>query len=373
MHLNGLNIKIIKEVYIMTTPVISNIKLDDITFKNPEKLSKKHIIIPISYQQNRRFIIQTPKLLIPEIPIIYCHRKMKFYKLKLCAFNYSFEDKIRKYVEQIRDIDNFIKEKSKKFIDKYNINNNLDNFVPSYYFNKEKTVVNFYVNLQMLRNQPAVSIFDWEKKPRDMNYIMPQSMSYSILWLQNIWLKDNKVGLNWVILQMKVYLPIYKIDECIIIDDLDNLLDQKNSTFNNHKTINYDETINQDKKIEKDKHCDNLSNGIKLKDHPIYSKYFNMKRFKIPIPAIQNKLKMNNLNPNIILKDENEIYEEEEIVIEKPKSNLFNQIKLKKTKPVKKIEKNTGPVVSQNGMRPPTLDEILNMKNALNKTGKKLC
>ena len=98
-----------------------------------------------------------------------------------------------------------------------------------------------------------------------------------------------------------------------------------------------------------------------------------MKRFKIPIPAIQNKLKMNNLNPNIILKDENEIYEEEEIVIEKPKSNLFNQIKLKKTKPVKKIEKNTGPVVSQNGMRPPTLDEILNMKNALNKTGKKLC
>ena len=88
MLLNSFNIKIIKEVYIMSSPVISDINLDDITFKKPEKLSKNLIIIPITYQHNKRFIIQTPKLVIPEIPIIYCHRKMKFYKLKLCTFNY---------------------------------------------------------------------------------------------------------------------------------------------------------------------------------------------------------------------------------------------------------------------------------------------
>ena len=27
------------------------------------------------------------------------------------------------------------------------------------------------------------------------------------------------MGLNWVILQMKVYLPIYRIDECLILKE----------------------------------------------------------------------------------------------------------------------------------------------------------
>jgi hypothetical protein len=366
MLLNSLNKNFIKEVYNMTSPVISNIILDDITFKKPEKLSNKLIIIPITYQQNKRLIIQTPKLLIPEIPIIYCHRKMKFYKLKLCAFNYSFEQYIKDYVDKIHSIDLLLKEKSKEFIDKYKINNNLDNYVPSYYFNKEKTRVSFYVNLQMLHNKPAISIFDWKKQSKDMNYIMPYSMSYSIIWLQNIWFKDNKVGLNWIILQMKVYLPIYKIDECLIVDDLENIVEQKDKEkeVNNAQILSNNESESESS-LNKD--------GIKLKDHPIYSKYFNMKRFKIPIPAIQIKLKMNNLDPNIILKNENEIYEDNSINEPPTSNNLFNNVKLKKTKPIKKNSKNSGPVVSQNGMRPPTLDEILNMKNALTKTGKQLC
>ena len=82
-----------------------------------------------------------------------------------------------------------------------------------------------------------------------------------------------------------------------------------------------------------------------------------------------------NLNPNIILKDENDIYEDNvdknDVTVTISK-NLFNNVKLKKSKPIKRI-KNSGPVVSQNGMRPPSLDEILNMKNALTKTGKNLC
>lgn len=341
----------------MSSPVISDINLDDITFKKPEKLSKNLIIIPITYQHKKRFIIQTPKLLIPEIPIIYCHRKMKFYKLKLCAFNYSFEQHIKDYVDKIHSIDLLLKEKSKEFIDKYNISNNLDNYVPSYYFNRDKTRVSFYVNLQMLHNKPAISIFDWKKQSKDMHYIMPYSMSYSIIWLQNIWFKDNKVGLNWVILQMKVYLPIYKIDECLIIDDLENIVNQKE----NEKEVNNESNSSLNK------------DGIKLKDHPIYSKYFNMKRFKIPIPAIQIKLKMNSLDPNIILKDENEVYEDNDTQIS-TSNNLFNTVTLKKTKHLKKIcQKNESNLVSQNGMRPPTLDEILNMKNTLTKTGKKLC
>ena len=112
-----------------------------------------------------------------------------------------------------------------------------------------------------------------------------------------------------------------------------------------------------------------------LQDHPIYSKYFNMKKFKIPIPAIQMKLKMNNLDPNIILRNGNEIYEEIDPDPESNKmesvNNLFANVSLKKVKPMKK-RKDKRPVVSQNGMRPPTLDEIVNMKNTLNKTGKQL-
>ena len=349
----------------MNSPVISNIILDDITFKKPEKLSKKLIIIPITYKKTNRLIIQTPKFLIPEVPVIYCHRKIKFYKLKICAFNYAFEDYVIDYVKKINSIDKFIKEKSKNFISKYNIENNFSNYVPSLYYNRDKTKVNFYVNLQMLNNKPAVSVFDWEKKKRDMSYLMPHSLAYSVLWLQNIWFKDDKVGLNWVILQMKVYLPIYKIDECIIVDDLENQVDSEPKS---------DINTNNSSSTKK---------GIMLKDHPVYSKYFNMKRFKIPIPAIQNKLKMNNLDPNIILKDETEYYEEiseskSNTTPKKPNNilinnNMFSKISLKKTVINKKPAKNTGPVVSQNGMRPPTLDEILNMKNALNKTGKVLC
>ena len=222
----------------------------------------------------------------------------------------------------------------------------------------------------MLRNKPAVSIFDWEKNPTDMNYIMPQSMSYSIIWLQNIWFKDNKVGLNWVILQMKVYLPIYQIEKCLIIDDLEIIVDQIEQNKIKEKS-NTGLLSDQNTREE----ISSSKSGIKLMDHPIYSKYFNMKRFKIPIPAIQMKLKMNNLDPNIILKDENDIYEDNvdnNDVTVTISNNLFNNVKLKKSKPIKRKKKST-PVISQNGMRPPSLDEILNMKNALTKTGKKLC
>ena len=226
-----------------------------------------------------------------------------------------------------------------------------------------------------------------KNKKKNYDYITADSSAYSLVWLQNVWLKSRKIGLNWVILQMKVYLPIYRIDECLIVDEDDE------QEFVHPSQVKEIDNTPKPYSLKKDP-------GIPLKDHPIYAKFFKMKKFGIPTESIQHKLKMESLDPGIILKNENDTLPNESTssakhVLSNGHNHTPNQtrrntgtrsappigglmgvlsglgnIKLKKAKKNKKPDPK--PSSSGGSNRPPTLAEIVRMRSTLKKTNSKL-
>lgn len=333
----------------MNNIILHNFDLDKLSFKKPERITDKISVFDVKYNCKQQFIIQSPKLLIPNVPMVYSHNNIKFYKLKVVAHDYSFQKKTKEFIEKLENIDTFIKNKIKDFYSRLKRKKSNNKFIntTNHYNNK----VYLYFNIQFYNNKPIVNIYDWDKNQKDFNYLIEQSMAYSLLWLKNIWIKNNKIGLNWVILQMKVYPPIYKIDECLIIDD--------------------DEIINKEMKEIKEIKENLENNPNTYKNHETYSKYFKMKRLRIPIASIQQKMRLENIDPTIILKDADDIVSE---LVKHPiiKSNHLvglTNVKLRHTTDLeqKQKPKYIDSLRSDSKTRPPTLLEILNTKNNLKK------
>ena len=318
--------------------ILNDFDIDKITFKKPEKISDKITVFEVKYNKIQNFIIQTPKWLIPNVPIIYSHNHFKFYKLKVVAYNMLFQKTTKQFVNKIENIDEYVKTKIPYFLEKIKKKRNIKFINTTTYYNNK---ANFYFNIQFYNKKPVLGIYDWRKEKKNLNYLIEDSLAYSLIWLKNVWIKSNKIGLNWVILQMKVYLPIYKIDECLIKDE-----EEIENEYENYPV---------------------KSNSITYKDHELYSKYFKMKRLRIPIPSIQQKMTLDQLNPLIILKNEDDIAPVNTNI--KPSvSHLagLKNVTLNKTEKTNKIhrKKIQG---NQSSSRPPTLEEILNTRNKLKK------
>lgn len=276
----------------MALNILENYNVENITFKKPEKITDKITIFNVKYNENE-FLIQTPKFFIPDNPNTYSHNNRNFCNLKIIAHNYKFENNTQNFIEKIEKIDNFICEQSDRFYNKIKKKKPQNiKFINSFYFNKTRSKVHFYFNLQIYKNKPILSVYDWKKQKQDIDYIIPNCYGYSLLWLQNIWIKSNKIGINWVIIQMKIYYPILKINECLIEDE--DKFEFKNQNFEEKKLEN--KVLHQNK--------------IKYKDHSIYGKFFKMKKYKVPIQSIKQKLILENIDPDIILHDEEEYINE---------------------------------------------------------------
>lgn len=305
----------------MNYKIHKNYDIDKISFKKPEKISKDTTIFNVKYEQNN-FLIQTPKLLISNVPKIYTHNNKNFCNIKLSTYNYSFSNPTQNFVKNIELIDKLVEKNIDYFYEKSNIRKpGNTKLINSYFYNKINTKVNFYFNIQIYENKPFISIFDYKKEKKDFNYIISNSFGYSLLWLQNIWIKSNKIGINWIIVQMKIYYPIMKIDECLIEDE-ENIEIIKESIVENNSNIS-------SKSTEK----------IKYKDHPVYEKFFKMKKYKIPIENIQQKMLIENIDINIINKDENDYISNNNLItyINHPVYQKF--FKMKKYKvPIENIQ-----------------------------------
>lgn len=341
----------------MSSIVIKNPDIGKIYFKKPCRVTDKIYTFDVKYNKNANFIIQTPKMLIPNAPYIYQHQNIKFYKIPLIGDNYKFDDNTKNFIEIIKSLDDLVKSKMSYFWKKCGFSEKKKSFVDSYNFNSKKSKVFMYPGIQVYNNKPEITIFDWQKNKKEYEYIIPQSRAYSLIWLKNIWLKSRKIGLNWVVLQMKIYLPIYKIDECLIEDE---------EQLHKKMTIQEQPETAPKKKVE----------GTRYIDHPIYSKFFKMKKFGIPIASIQHKLKMDNLNPSIIENDPEDIFQSpNQSKIETPANPMMNvlsglsSVKLKKAK---KVKVKRQPSKSTNSNRPPTLEEILSRRSSLKKVNRDL-
>jgi len=382
-------------------PILKNYDLDNIIFKKPEKISDKITIFNIKYNDHD-FLIQTPKFFIPDIPTIYCHQNRNFCNLKVIAHNYKFENNTKAFVKKISELDSYIMNKQEYFYQKVKKKKPENiKFINSFFMNKTNTKVNFYFGIQIEKNNPIISIYDWKKVKKNIDYIIPNSYGYSILWLQNVWIKSNKIGINWIIVQMKIYYPILKIDECLIEDEEYFEFNDKNPINKENKIMYKDHEIyskffkmkrfkvpienikhklslenlnpniimkNESDYVEEEIVSENLSksNSIQLKNHSVFSKFFKMKKYQIPIESIQQKMILENLDPNIILKEENEYYQTD---ISPNKMFLCELQNVKLNSSVNNVKKNLqmNNTNTNNLKKPPSLSDILSSKRSFKK------
>ena len=97
--------------------------------------------------------------------------------------------------------------------------------------------------------------------------IQPRYESIAIIILDSIWVKRNRMGFHWKIVQLKYYIPLY-LRKCIIDND-DTDKPAINITHSQNTFVN----------------------------HPKYSKFFKMLKMGIPKPSIIQKCNLENVNP----------------------------------------------------------------------------
>ena len=342
----------------MNDIVLSEFDFNDISFSRPDHISKKITLFNVKYK-SKKFIIQTPKL-ITHAPIFHtnnCSGSMKF-----SIYNSTFCPISKKFLKNIESIDKFIKSKASYFWEKCNRSKNNRKFVSSIY-TKPNINPSFYCNIQMYRYQPTISIFDHNKNPQPFNYLIPYSKAYSLIMLESVWVKSGKIGLNWTVLQMKVYLPMYKINECLIRDEEDienDIINANNLHANNLNANNLNDIINPNA---------NNPNYIIIKDHPKYKRFFDMKRFGIPEIVIITKMKNENLNSDYLSQPNHTIIiNTTQIITSSP--NFLGQIAnksgiLRKTEPV--ISKDKDKDKDTEHPYKASLEEILMIKSKLKK------
>jgi len=226
-------------------------------------------------------------------------------------------------------------------------------------YKKSSITKNKYIyynfKLQHYNQQIMCDMYDEHKQKTNIDYIQPGSDAYAILWLKNIWLKDNKVGLNYIVVQLKIYKNIIQTNTCLIIED-DDIFTQSD---NKNKDIS-------------DKHVTHIST---MEIDPIYRTYVKMLKMGVPRRAVQMKMTMNGIDPNILDTLGNQNKSKKNKINNTVGSKSMNPIDLLsgiKNKKLKKVKKNKKKLLLQKiGVRKrsgvPTLEEILKIKNSLKK------
>ena len=276
---------------------------------NPYSLTKNSNKFKILYNNNE-FLLQTPKAKIISVTQPF----ENLYKITLKFDNYNFDSKTKEFIDQIKSIDKMIRLSEKQYWKKLNKNSRNKMWINCLYINDIKT--SYYFNLTIDLN--ILSIFDHNKNIRDINYLIKHSECISIIYLKSIWQSKNKIGLEWLLFQTKIFHPIQKLTECIIYDEHENnpLLHYFNS--------------NTDSKIETKSIVKN-----KKENHPVYGKFVKLKRLGANENAIKIKLEQDGLNisdfNNFMYGHTTEV-SKLPLPIPKPvfSANLFKNAKLKK-------------------------------------------
>ena len=222
--------------------------------------------------------------------------------------------------------------------------------------NVNDTKPNLNMSIQVYNNEPIISIFDPYKKKKDISYIIPQSSAICLISPKNIWKSKDKIGINWVLVQAKIFQPIIKIDECLIMDE-----------FEEQPYLNYHNLDNSDSCSNDETNTSELDSNDELKTK--YEKFIKMKKMGVPIGAIQVEMtKFPDLDINEFLK----------LIGEKPiDANIPSPPKFKLVLPKRKLaEKQKAPQntsgQTSGAFRPPSQADIKNMLAKLKPTKSKL-
>ena len=318
--------------------IYESINLDKIKLKTSYMISKHKIVLaPIEYGEHN-FIVQTPDCkILKSIPNEVHNR---YFKLGLLFEHFKFNCNDDIFLKKLIEIEEFIFQKyikkrklqGKKLISSIKKDNCANAF--------------FNVNIQINNHTPLVTVFDRDKNIRTLEYIEPFSYSKNLIYLKDLWLINDKIGLNWILVQTKIYPPFLTIKECLIEDD---------EVFCNT-------TPKKDKIIKKN-----------------YDKFIKMKKFGVHMSAIEIELKKHQLDINEFLEliHSPEDKEHKKVItpikrnLLKINPNMLQSIKLKKPKKrrnkKKKKIKNIIDKVKQKGYKPPSKKQLQKILKKLKK------
>ena len=342
-----------------------DIIIENIIIKKKISIGSNIYNYPIKYLNNS-LIIQTPILTMP------------FGKYSYGSKSYIDASFINDVVD--KDMVNF-----KEII--VNINNLVINYITKTnnklnFFNSIKNSNNIYSDRIRLNIQEDILVFNEKKHLVSHEYLKSKAYVKFLITPNNIWRNEEKFGISWTILQAKVYPQTILNTYCF----LDSKEDEPN-------------------------------NSNKYNSHPTYKKYFKMISCGVPKEAVKHKMIIDNLDPDVLDNSVNKLQIEGinntnsinsinnanitnsinnannvNIINNKndkfnnlnsslgnifasklnayPKLNILNEIKLSKLKKCEKKKNILKDVKCINSYNPPSLTQILDMKNKLNKINK---
>lgn len=247
---------------------LDTINLNDLKISEPLEMSNYYIVHHL-YYQTRQLLFQTPKINLAFNPSP--SSKLKSHLITFSIPSYPTLEPANigyKLVELIHSIDdlatNYIK---KKKLIGYSMK-------PS--INYHNNIPYWYLKLP----NGNTNIFDNEKNKQPIEKLIKNSYILAIVYPLLIYInhKEKTYGISWEIEQLKYYLPISHISECLI-----------------------DETLYQPKPIviEPVVIDNSIEKKIKeMEEHPKLGKYFKMLRLGIPIVAVEQKMRMSGDNPD---------------------------------------------------------------------------
>lgn len=315
------------------------IKCSDLDFKlyKLDAIQKIHTktIIPVTcFNAKDPVLIQTPKMFLP-----FVYDK----SLKLTFTNMEYDDSIVEFKKVLMRLEKHLK---KLFDAKYpqysnpnpNPNPNLNKKYNWKFMNEDF----FYADMDK-----SILIYDRFKKP--IEEISSGIYVRCILNVDSIWISDNKIGINIKCYQIQTFGNDIHLTGYGFIDDLSIVKCE-------YKEIVKEVVLNP------------------IECHEKYGKYFKMKKMGIPTEAIQQRMKLDGLIPDVINYDpDTDITKVKELDVKKveepikinPSLLLAGINGLKKVDPKTLIKKK---LKQQNkGWNPPTVEEINNILSNLRK------
>jgi len=265
------------------------------------------------YHDNKELFLQLPRTSIYSI-------LQPFENMYRITLKFNLNDSLHaKFLDKLSKIETVLKKTEKELWKTLGKNTRNKEWISSIRFSEK----NKHAYMKLTCDKSIISVFDHNKKEENINYIIKNSEAICIIYLKHIWRNKNNIGLGWNLFQTKVFQPIHKIQECIIFDEFeDNPLMHY---FNIPSVIDDKPKINNKNKEE----------------DPVFGKYVKLKRLGANPNIIALKLSQDGYTE----KDFNDFMdgkEPERKTVNKPvkiTSSMFQNVKLKKAKPVSKNKK----------------------------------
>lgn len=267
--------------YYNGTVKVSNIDhiINNYSIYRSDETSYTTELFNIKYDNNLLFI-QTPMVSIYNEPNCY----KGIFKLGICFQNYKKNPVACNFVVKLMKIDEHFKSIAKKLFTRES--DKIPRWSSFIRFNENETNAYIDLTLQKKYKEPVISVYDHNKLSRGLDYITKYSDSINIIHLKNIWQKENVMGVNWCIIQTKIFKPIIELDECIIEDEYENM-----PMKHYHKTIINSIIVNN-----------TIIKKSPDESHPKLGKYVKMKRLGVPQNIIELGLLRDNISPAIFNK-----------------------------------------------------------------------